>query len=620
MKGTFFSSDFVRDANGDLKLLEINTDTTANYYSALAYFDYSDFIEILSQNNITEVVIVYKTDLHSKLVNQLTQVLGQSAPFITTITPIVVPGDSIFPFTPADDASKFILRMAYDETAILDSEYAKGTLNLLKLFADNSDAASIVNFYHSSSDYGTYNTLDTTLFNAQNVPDLVVKPVLVDHKSFPFYKVGKPELNGQDRYNEFIQNIATPNNLVQQYHINSDQIANNYVSSLRSFMIVYGPNLDLCNVGEYEVNALFSLPNTIEIDNTQISNQIDVVHYYEYATNIIKNDKDGLLGDEPIVNEDGNEVPISTMVVGATYPSYFVNGAPNTDDFDVLDLWSITGNTLPDGSYPSTSKLVFLNTDEPFANEITKIVFDNDEIVRLGGGGRLLTYNSVTNTVQYSPVNQLSTDYSIFNSDGNLVPIVDVQIEILTTNETLYMPNMEDIDNFLFGGSKILRLISHNKIYSGGSCFPAGTKINMSDGTFKNIEDVVIGDEVLSFNETTLSIEPKKVLTLKQPIHNDLVTYHFTNDTSFTCTFDHPTYVNGLELASFIPEWTNERYNIDREVRKIKVGDLVRLATGGQTAIKEIVVLKPEDTQTYIFSVEDNHNFYTNNILVHNKV
>jgi hypothetical protein len=618
MKGTFFSSDFVRDANGDLRLLEINTDTSANYNSALQYFDYTDFINILSQNNITEVVIVYKTELHGKLVNQLTQVLGQSAPFITTITPIVVPGESIFPFTPADDASKFILRMAYDETAILDSEYAKGTFNLLKLFADNEDASSVVNFYHSSNDFGTYNTLDTSLFNDANIPDVVVKPIIVDHKAFNFYKLGKSDSNAADRYNEFILGSANQTNLIQQYHINSNEITNNYVSSLRSFMIVYGPNLDLCNVGEYEANAVFNLPETIDFDNTQIANKIDTVHYYEFATNFIKNGKDGLLGDEPIVDGDGNEIPISTMVVGATYPSYYVNGAPNTDDYDVLDLWSVTGNKLPDFSFPSTSKLVFLNTDEPFANEITKIVFEGDEIVRLGGGGRLLTYNSVTNTVQYSPVNQLSTDYSIFNSDGNLVPIVDVQIEILTTTETLYMPNMEDVDNFLFGGSKILRLISHNKIV--GSCFPAGTKVSMSDGTFKNIEDVVIGDEVLSFNESTLSIESKKVLTLKQPIHNDLVTYHFTNDSSFTCTFDHPTYVNGLELASFIPEWTNERYNIDREVRKIKVGDLVRLATGGQTAIKEIVVLKPEDTQTYIFSVEDNHNFYANNILVHNKI
>ena len=49
------------------------------------------------------------------------------------------------------------------------------------------------------------------------------------------------------------------------------------------------------------------------------------------------------------------------------------------------------------------------------------------------------------------------------------------------------------------------------------------------------------------------------------------------------------------------------------------MGDLVRLATGGQTAIKEIEVLPYESIQTYIIEVEDNHNFFANNILVHNK-
>ena len=37
------------------------------------------------------------------------------------------------------------------------------------------------------------------------------------------------------------------------------------------------------------------------------------------------------------------------------------------------------------------------------------------------------------------------------------------------------------------------------------------------------------------------------------------------------------------------------------------------------TAIREIEVMPTEDVQTYIITVEDNHNFYANNILVHNK-
>jgi intein/homing endonuclease len=74
-----------------------------------------------------------------------------------------------------------------------------------------------------------------------------------------------------------------------------------------------------------------------------------------------------------------------------------------------------------------------------------------------------------------------------------------------------------------------------------------------------------------------------------------------------------------LELSSFAPELTNKRYNIGKEVSKIKVGDMVKLLTDGHTSIKEIEILKTENTQTYIITVEDNHNFYANEILVHNK-
>jgi hypothetical protein len=618
MKGTFFSSDFVKDSNGDLRLLEINTDTSAHNGVLNSIFNYTDFIQILSDNNINHVVFLYKIGIQSDIVDHLVDVLTNSATFVTTIEKIVIPGDSIFPQSPEDSNNKFILRFAYDETAILDSEYAKGTLGLLKLFADNDDTQSIVKFYHSSSRYGEYNTLETTTLNPSNLPDMVVKPVFVDHKSFPFYKIGKSELPISERYSNFLTEIANQDNIVQQYHVNSDQIINNNISSIRSFKIVYGSNLDLCDVGEYEVESVFTIPSSINFSDSEIANKIDVKHYYEFATNRIKNEKHGLLGDEPIVNANGDEIPISTMVEGDTYPSFYVNGSPNTDDDDLLDLWSYSGNTLPEGSSGSTSVLVYLFEWEPYANEITKISFPNDEFIKIGGGTRLLVYNSISDSIMYVHCNKLNTNYSVFDATGNLIPIVGIDIEILETTEKIYSPNMEDVDTFLVGGSKIIRLVAHN-IIRGSGCFVAGTKITLEGGTTKNIEEIVEGDEVLSYNESTLTVEPKKVVGTKKPIHNDIVKYHFSNDTELTCTFDHPIYVNGLELSSFIPEWTNQRYSLNKNVNKIKVGDMVRLATGGHTAIKEIEVLKSEDTQTYIISVGDNHNFYANNILVHNK-
>jgi intein/homing endonuclease len=142
----------------------------------------------------------------------------------------------------------------------------------------------------------------------------------------------------------------------------------------------------------------------------------------------------------------------------------------------------------------------------------------------------------------------------------------------------------------------------------------------MEGGSEKNIEDVVIGDIVLSYNEEKGYIESKKVINTISPIHDDLVKYSLSNGTNIVSTFDHTYYVNGLQLASHKPEWSNERYDLPSDVVKIKVGDLFNLSNGESVKIESIEELERVDTQTYIISVEDNRNFYANNILVHNKI
>ena len=76
--------------------------------------------------------------------------------------------------------------------------------------------------------------------------------------------------------------------------------------------------------------------------------------------------------------------------------------------------------------------------------------------------------------------------------------------------------------------------------------------------------------------------------------------------------------MNNFELASFKPNLTNERYGLNKEVKQIKEGDMVHLIDSNCT-ISSINELPIENTQTYIITVEDNHNFYANSILVHNK-
>ena len=622
MKGILFSSDFVIDNNGNERLLEINTDT-AFLNNALPLIDFTNFFGILSSNNITEVSVVYKDELHSNFVNHLSQSLSENAPYITTFTKTIVELNSIFPTTPEDSETKFILRLAYDETAVVDSEYAKGKLELLKLFVDNEDSGSVCNFYHSSLIDGTYNTLDGTINDNNSIPDFVVKKKLEQKQQGAFYKVGKSELSAEVRINEFIVNQSAEGDMIQQYHFNSSSVSsNNKITSIRSFNIIYGANLDIIPLLDYKIESIFDLPTNLstEIDNGVINNLLSPKHYYEFATNFVKEKTyGGLLGTHEIIMEDDSSTQLQNLIVGDRVKSYFISGSPQRDNMEAVLNWENEGNTLPTGSYTTSS----------FVENIFSSSVENNIINELKIGGDTI-YASVSNTFL---VYQTDTNSMIFKKALGIDPATDLLVDNAGNNVTidennLYVLNedthkiveidVEDVDTYLIAGTdNIINtsfIITHNEW-----CFPAGTKITLEGGTTKNIEDIVEGDEVISFNETTSTIEPKKVVGTKQPIHNDIVKYHLSNDTELTCTFDHPIYVNGLELASFTPEWTTERYSLDKKVSKIKVGDMVRLATGGHTAIKEIEVLKSENTQTYIITVEDNHNFYANNILVHNK-
>jgi intein/homing endonuclease len=143
--------------------------------------------------------------------------------------------------------------------------------------------------------------------------------------------------------------------------------------------------------------------------------------------------------------------------------------------------------------------------------------------------------------------------------------------------------------------------------------------IAIPDNFEKPIEEIKVGDIVLSFNENKKMVEEKIVTEINSPIHDDLVEYKFSNNSTIVCTFDHPLYVNGLNLSSYKPNLTNSRYNLSQNVTQINVGDVVNLLDNNTTTILEINELETIKTQTYIFSVDGNRNFFANGILVHNK-
>lgn len=624
MKGTFFSADFIEDNNGDLRLLEVNTDTSVTSFT---YFDYSDFISLLQSNNITKVTVVHKPRFHQEIVDHLKSVLDTNAPFITSFTEVKEGPNVIYPTQITDESDLFVLRMAYDEASIFDSEYAKNKLNLLSLFYDAGESGSVVQFYHSSS-LGAYNSItdpnsiSELTMNSSNLPDAVVKGTLENHQIAKFYKIGSQSENEsvENRWGNFINGVADSNKLIQKYHVNTNSLVDNRVGSIRTYSIVYGSNLDLVHVGQFKKFSIFDLPTgSIHNEHSYVS-ELDSKHFFEFATNYIKyegNQFEGILNTHLIIKSDNTEVEAGNLSVGDELKSFYIGGTSLIEDQFYTENWNIPGSELPSGSYMTSSIVLYKNTKTLDNKTLSKLTVNNNEdSLYISPVKSFLVHDSSNNVIIWKTAIDIveNTDYLI-DYDGSIAQVTSNELFVTNDNGfSLVELDVEDTDTYIIAGTTpINSFITHN-----APCFVAGTKVTLADGSIKNIEDVKPGDLVSTFDLKSNTIVNNEVNSVYSKKVNVTVEYTFENGEVLKCTLDHPIYVDGKGWSSYSSELSNLMYSLESDVKNIEVGDNVKLFNG-LTKLVDVKVVN-EDTLVYnLQDIENNHNFFANNVLVHNR-
>jgi len=156
----------------------------------------------------------------------------------------------------------------------------------------------------------------------------------------------------------------------------------------------------------------------------------------------------------------------------------------------------------------------------------------------------------------------------------------------------------------------------------GGGCVLFGTKISMNDGTFKNVQDVSVGDALYSktivglpmlentkdlfdWKSDKLDIYDEDVTVVGIQTFNVNVVLSFNDGKLFT-TKDH------LHLYKSNGLW-RIGYAID-----VKAGDMLLTENGVELEVNSIVETKGHYI-VYKVDVEENDMFFANGILTHNK-
>ncbi|WP_256873722.1 polymorphic toxin-type HINT domain-containing protein [Paenibacillus kribbensis] len=139
-------------------------------------------------------------------------------------------------------------------------------------------------------------------------------------------------------------------------------------------------------------------------------------------------------------------------------------------------------------------------------------------------------------------------------------------------------------------------------VISKCNCFTAGTKVQTDEGE-KNIEDIMVGDRVLSKDETTGEVAYKEVTTTFNHETNEIYRI-YVGDQTIEATYNHPFWVDGKG-------WTF--------VKDLQIGDLLVQTDGNSLEIHSIEKLQKR-VMVYNITVDDFHTYYVSDIgiWVHN--
>ena len=220
----------------------------------------------------------------------------------------------------------------------------------------------------------------------------------------------------------------------------------------------------------------------------------------------------------------------------------------------------------------------------------------------------------------------------VYISMQTLTPLNNYKNNISTSTSAeglLYIRDVEAHQNcrftFEFGATYISfppytqhqSSISHGKfVLGGGCCFPAGTKITMADGSYKNIENIHFGDRVLSYDIEKSKFSSWRVKLLGDPVHP----VYEINNGLLSFTKDHPIRVKkpdgsigwGSADINAVKKYTR----LKKDILKIEAGDYI-YTTDEEWIEIENIEFKPKLVQTYnIMSFSGTKTYFANDVLV----
>lgn len=482
MKAVILGTDLLKDTDGNLRIVETNTNVDV-HNKIVPDLDWDSFKQLLIDNSINNLhlistngnIIVSEKDgrfstnladvsIKDKMEEIIAEISGSFTFHQLAQNSITVPFIE-------DNDNTLIIRTSYDTTAVVDEEYSKDKVNFERVIRDTTFSANV--YYSSSVDTNLnvdqLNSLHTTL---GSTPNYIVKSRFPNSNilEYPkFYKIDSIENL------ELLKASLTENEYMQEFHTHSDNIVNNKMGVIRSLDILYGGTLDCLHLGsyimtsqidkdswetEYDSNGLM-LQSSRVLWMSKIPNVLGDSYIFDDDTKILNGEGNLMLPNQLTENDTIKTILLPWVPVNDT----LVDGVPN---FQV----GVNSGTLADdiNTFSTGSTVIQEIKGVQKDSLMIKVTLENGLSYEDMPGSTMIIEEFDTLNTTYALTNTFRINDSIVFYDyinNTLTKSKITNLEIVYVNRMIYDINVEESDVFLPVLDETLGLafIQHNPCY-----------------------------------------------------------------------------------------------------------------------------------------------------------
>ena len=480
MKATIVGSDLLQK-DDSVKIIEINTNTCISNDGA-DLLDYEALVNILTSNNITEFHYIW-TDAAAYLpLNQPhkfrnileTKCLENNISFnehIVATRSVTVPYIE-------DAPHKFILRQAFDTTALIDDTYCANKFEFFNLM---SGSAYVPKTYFQSEDL-SLNTLDEIDYSTTK-PNILVKAkdASYDVMTYPaIYNISDSNQLGT------ITDSLEDKYLAQEFIFSEDNIVEGRYTTIRSIDIIYGPNLDIINMGGYTHSS--RLPLTFSEDEfVTDSRKFNQKTRHKYLTKHISRRADSTDyhtdDDSNILKYDGTLADVDTIQLGDFIRSInFIDSNENEAAAFTSAIstygWSSTLQQSNDTLAPMQSQLVGM-VSSSMEIVMVKVTLSDGRTWTEAPNSTFFIEEKDSTETRWEVINNCYVGDKIIVTDSNTAELTTVPIsnlEMVYESRTIYTLDFAPSDLFLVDIGDNDFAVMHNSCwcswsYCGNWCY-----------------------------------------------------------------------------------------------------------------------------------------------------